>query len=727
MCGVSAILLGDPDATSAAVDLHESLYSLQHRGQDAAGIAVCQGSRVFQCKGLGLASEVFSDGRRLQQLPGYMGIGHVRYPTMGTASASEAQPLYVNAPFGISLTVNGNVINTEELRRYLDEEAHRHINSDSDSELLDADGIRPLCIGSRPSATIAGANDYFMASESVVLQQLGFRDIVDILPGQAVFCPKGGTPIFRQVVPRRGYTPDTFEYIYVARLESWIDGISVYRSRQKMGEKLAEKIKLVLGEKGVEEIDAIIPVPETSNVAAAALAQKLGKPYVTALVKNRYVHRTFILPDQASRLRSVRRKFSFVESEFQGKNLVIVDDSIVRGTTSRQIVQLAREAGALRVVFVSCSPPCTHPHIYGIDLADRSALIAYNRTQREIADYLGADEVVFLDVDGENGLTAACIEAAQGETPIKNMEIGVFTGGYVTGLPDGYLENLSDLRSGRRQQKAGFESQKAGEGEDGSVAARPAPAGLPCSGEAATPDHREDIKHVKLEALTLRVAADPNLNEIIRRYMEKERLSTEKALQFCTVLSEQIKQIQADFQKNQDSDLTSGMLFGKGLQGCMHHMCFMLAHLEKYQKIVAERLNTSLNAESAGEQASFDKLQNKAKMLQRCLAFCSDVDTYMESQISNIENHLEGDDIIRFLVSIDGKRIGGKNRGTGKRQKQAGGHFREASLQQMSQLHQRGHTKHDTQSSASISGDEPPLATLQSLLGKCHGPGVILD
>ncbi|EFY91830.1 amidophosphoribosyltransferase, putative [Metarhizium acridum CQMa 102] len=405
-----------------------------------------------------------------------LGIGHVRYPTMGTASASEAQPLYVNAPFGISLTVNGNVINTEELRRYLDEEAHRHINSDSDSELLDADGIRPLCIGSRPSATIAGVYDYFMASESVVLQQLGFRDIVDILPGQAVFCPKGGTPIFRQVATQRGYTPDTFEYIYVARLESWIDGISVYRSRQKMGEKLAEKIKGVLGEKGVEEIDAIIPVPETSNVAAAALAQKLGKPYVTALVKNRYVHRTFILPDQASRLKSVRRKFSFVESEFQGKNLVIVDDSIVRGTTSRQIT-------GVKVVTLTFE-----------------ALIAYNRTQREIADYLGADEVVFLDVDGENGLKAACIEAAQGETPIKDMEIGVFTGGYVTGLPDGYLENLSDLRSGRRQQKVGFESQKAGEDEEGRVAARPAPAGLPCSGDAATPDHREDIKHVVCES-----------------------------------------------------------------------------------------------------------------------------------------------------------------------------------------------------------------------------------
>ncbi|KAL2212077.1 Amidophosphoribosyltransferase [Sarocladium strictum] len=536
MCGVSAISLGDPDATSAAVDLHESLYSLQHRGQDAAGIAVCKGSRVLQCKGLGLASEVFSDGRRLQQLPGYMGIGHVRYPTMGTASASEAQPLYVNAPFGISLCVNGNVLNTEELRKYLDEEAHRHVNSDSDSELLlnvfahglhklgktrakvddiftaledvyakcngayactgmiagfgilafrDADGIRPLCIGSRPSATKEGAKDYFMASESVVLQQLGFRDIVDILPGQAVFCPKGGSPIFRQVVPQKGYTPDTFEYIYVARLESWIDGISVYRSRQKMGEKLAEKLKVVLGEKGVEEIDAIIPVPETSNVAAAALAQRLRKPYVTALIKSRYVHRTFILPDQASRLKSVRRKFSFVESEFQGKNVVIVDDSIVRGTTSRQIIQLAREAGARRVVFVSCSPPCTHPHIYGIDLADRSALVAYNRTVQEISDYLGADEVVFLDVDGPNGLKAACIEAAQGQTPVKDMEIGVFTGGYVTGLPDGYLEGLSDMRSGRQP--------KAVKDADGRLLATPAPAGPPCSGETDIPGQRDDI------------------------------------------------------------------------------------------------------------------------------------------------------------------------------------------------------------------------------------------
>ncbi|KAJ3533132.1 hypothetical protein NM208_g8126 [Fusarium decemcellulare] len=533
MCGVSAILLGDPNATSAAIDLHESLYSLQHRGQDAAGIAVCQGRRVFQCKGLGLASEVFSDGRRLQQLPGYMGLGHVRYPTFGTASASEAQPFYVNAPFGISLSVNGNLINTEELRNYLDEEAHRHVNSDSDSELLlnvfahglhklgrtrakvddifkalgdvyskchgafactamitgfgilafrDADGIRPLCIGSRPSATLAGAKDYFMASESVVLQQLGFGDIVDILPGQAVFCPKGGAPIFRQVVEQKGYTPDTFEYIYVARLESCIDGISVYRSRQKMGEKLAEKMKDVLGEKGVEEIDAIIPVPETSNVAAAALAQRLRKPYVTALVKNRYVHRTFILPDQASRLRSVRRKFSFVESEFQGKNVVIVDDSIVRGSsnvaTDCPIGQGSRRASR-RVCFMLATLRTSAHH-----LADRSALVAYSRTQREIAEYIGADEIVFLDVDGENGLKAACIEAAQDQTPIKNLEVGVFTGKYVTGMPDGYLDNLSDLRSGRWQQKAGFESKPCSGG---------AAVSMGVNGANSAPDRRDDI------------------------------------------------------------------------------------------------------------------------------------------------------------------------------------------------------------------------------------------
>ncbi|KAF4967911.1 hypothetical protein FSARC_4604 [Fusarium sarcochroum] len=551
MCGVSAILLGDPDASSAAIELHESLYYLQHvshldrrqfhyeRGQDAAGIAVCQGGgRVSQCKGLGMASKVFSEGRRLEHLPGYMGLGHVRYPTHGTASASEAQPFYVNAPFGISMSVNGNLVNTEYLRKFLDEEAHRHVNSDSDSELLlnifahgleklgktransediftaledvyskcqgafastamiagfgilafrDANGIRPLCIGSRPSATLPGTKDYFVASESVVLKQLGFEDIVDILPGQACFLQKGCEPKFRQIINDRPYTPDCFEFVYVARPDSTMDGISVYRSRQNMGEKLAKKIKAVLGEKGVEEIDAVIPVPETSNIAAATLAEKLGKPYVTALIKNRYVQRTFILPNQALRQKSVRRKLSPIDSEFKGKNLIIVDDSVVRGTTSRQIVQMARDAGAVRVIFVSASPECIHPHIYGIDLADPVDLVAHGRTGQEIAEYIGADEVIFQDLDGPDGLKAACMEAADSTSKVRDFEVGVFCGKYVTDIPEGYFEHLSELRNGKKA-KAALNNIAAGGDDGGNVVVSSGPTNGP-----ADADEREDI------------------------------------------------------------------------------------------------------------------------------------------------------------------------------------------------------------------------------------------
>ncbi|KAF5662439.1 amidophosphoribosyltransferase [Fusarium denticulatum] len=538
MCGVSAILLGDQEATSAAIDLHETLYYLQHRGQDAAGIAVCQGGRVSQCKGLGMASKVFSDGRRLEHLPGYMGLGHVRYPTMGTASASEAQPFYVNAPFGISMSVNGNLVNTEYLRKFLDEEAHRHVNSDSDSELLlnifahglqqlgktransediftalgdvyakcqgafactamiagfgilafrDANGIRPLCIGSRPSATLPGTEDYLVASESVVLKQLGFSNIVDILPGQACFLQKGCGPKFRQIVNDRPYTPDCFEFVYVARPDSTMDGISVYRSRQNMGEKLAKKVRAVLGEKGVQEIDAVIPVPETSNIAAATLAEKLGKPYVTALIKNRYVQRTFILPNQALRMKSVRRKLSPIDSEFRGKNLILVDDSVVRGTTSGQIVQMAREAGAAKVIFVSASPECIYPHIYGIDLADPVDLVAHGRTNQQIADYIGADQVIFQDLDGPDGLKAACMEAAEDTSKVTSFETGVFSGCYVTEVPEGYFEHLSDLRSGKRKAKTILATIKAGGDEGGNVVVSSGPTNGP---EA---DEREDI------------------------------------------------------------------------------------------------------------------------------------------------------------------------------------------------------------------------------------------
>ncbi|PHH69358.1 hypothetical protein CDD80_6797 [Ophiocordyceps camponoti-rufipedis] len=503
MCGVTALLLGDSKATTAAVDLHEALYFLQHRGQDAAGITVCQGGRLYQCKGNGMAAKVFAEGKRVADLPGFAGISHLRYPTAGTSSASEAQPFYVNSPFGLSMSVNGNLVNNAELRNFLDLEARRHVNTHSDSELLlnifahalnelgkaranvddvftalrdvyarcrgafactamiagfgilgfrDENGIRPLCLGSRPSATLDGATDYMMASESIALTQLGFGDIVDILPGQAVFIEKGGAPRFRQIVERKSYTPDIFEYVYFARPDSCIDGISVHRSRQKMGLRLAKKIKDTLGEKGVAEIDVVIPVPETSNTAAAVLASYLNKPFSNAFVKNRYVYRTFILPGQTTRQKSVRRKLSPIHSEFRGKAVCLVDDSIVRGTTSREIVQMARDAGAVRVLFASCSPGVTHPHVYGIDLADPAELIAHKKTRHEIATHIDADDVIYQDLED---LQEACVEAAEGDSEVKEFEIGVFCGEYKTEVPEGYFEHLSRLRERGKKRKNG--------------------------------------------------------------------------------------------------------------------------------------------------------------------------------------------------------------------------------------------------------------------------------
>ncbi|RCI12081.1 hypothetical protein L249_0088 [Ophiocordyceps polyrhachis-furcata BCC 54312] len=507
MCGVTALLLGDSKATTAAVDLHEALYFLQHRGQDAAGITVCQGGRLYQCKGNGMAAKVFSEGKRVADLPGFAGISHLRYPTAGTSSASEAQPFYVNSPFGVSMSVNGNLVNNAELRSFLDLEARRHVNTHSDSELLlnvfahalnelgkaranvddvftalrdvyarcrgafactamiagfgilgfrDENGIRPLCLGSRPSATLDGATDYMMASESIALTQLGFGDMIDVLPGQAVFIQKGGAPQFRQIVERKSYTPDIFEYVYFARPDSCIDGISVHRSRQKMGLRLAKKIKDTLGEKGVEEIDVVIPVPEastqTSNTAAAVLASYLNKPFSNAFVKNRYVYRTFILPGQTTRQKSVRRKLSPIHSEFRGKSVCLVDDSIVRGTTSREIVQMARDAGAVRVLFASCSPGVTHPHVYGIDLADPAELIAHKKTRHEIATHIDADDVIYQDLED---LQAACVEAADGQSDVKDFEVGVFCGEYKTEVPEGYFEHLSRLRERGKKRKNG--------------------------------------------------------------------------------------------------------------------------------------------------------------------------------------------------------------------------------------------------------------------------------
>ncbi|KAF2969187.1 hypothetical protein GQX73_g4397 [Xylaria multiplex] len=474
MCGVVGLLLADSEShTEVSHLLFESLFYLQHRGQDACGIATCGAKgRVYQCKGNGMAAKVFQDGARVIDLPGYI------------------------------LAHNGNLINAPELHRYLDEEAHRHVNTDSDSELMlnifanalnetgkarvnvedifrsltqtyqkcqgawaatamiagfgilafrDAHGIRPLLIGTRPSATIRGATDYMIASESIALRQLGFKDYRDILPGEAVFIQKGGKAEFKQVVEMKSYTPDIFEYVYFARPDSVSDSISIHKSRQNMGLKLADKIRVTLGDEGVRGIDVIIPVPETSNTAAAVVSERLKIPLSNAFIKNRYVFRTFILPGQKLRQKSVRRKLSAIESEFKGRTVCLVDDSIVRGTTSKEIVSMAREAGAVKVYFASCAPPLVYPHIYGIDLASPHEMIAHEKTREDIAQLIGADDLIYQDLDD---LKQACAEAAP-NGGVKEFEVGVFCGKYQTAVPEGYFDHLDEVRHKNRPSHAG--------------------------------------------------------------------------------------------------------------------------------------------------------------------------------------------------------------------------------------------------------------------------------
>lgn len=503
MCGILGVVLAD-QTLNVAPELFEGAMFLQHRGQDAAGIVTCgPRGRFYQCKGNGMARDVFTQSRMIN-LVGNMGITHLRYPTAGSSAGSEAQPFYVNSPYGITMSHNGNLVNSVELRQYLDETVHRHINTDSDSELLlnafaaeldkfnksrvnnqdvfaalektmemvrgayavvamiagygmigfrDPNGIRPLLYGERVLDN--GKVDYMLASESVVLSAHGYTNIRDIGPGEAVIVPKdcfeGEThkvPEFRQVVQPKTFAPDIFEYVYFARPDSVMDGVSVYRSRIEMGNRLAAKIRKNFPNQDVlGQIDVVIPVPDTSRTSALQCSVSLNVPYREGFVKNRYIGRTFIMPNQQERRSSVRRKLNAMSSEFKGRNVLLVDDSIVRGTTSKEIVAMAREAGAKKVFFASCAPPIRFNHIYGIDLADTKALVGFNRDEAEIAEVIGADKVFYQDLND-------LIDCCHGGNATQ-FEVGVFTGEYITGVEDKYIEELEKIRALNQRLREG--------------------------------------------------------------------------------------------------------------------------------------------------------------------------------------------------------------------------------------------------------------------------------
>jgi amidophosphoribosyltransferase len=487
MCGIIGIV-GKDDVNQA---IYDGLTVLQHRGQDAAGIITCDDGRVYLRKDNGLVRDVFHT-RHMRDLRGTSGIGHVRYPTAGCSSSAEAQPFYVNSPFGIALAHNGNLTNAEELKRDLFMEDRRHINTESDSEVLlnvfahelhaqgklrltetdifnavagvhrrcrgayaavvliigygivafrDPHGIRPVVFGKRD--TPKGA-EYMVASESVAMDLLGFELVRDVAPGEALYVSLDGELYTRQCAEHPLYTPCIFEYVYLARPDSILDGVSVYKARLRMGEKLADKI---LRDWSDHDIDVVIPIPDTSRTAALQLANVLGVKYREGFIKNRYIGRTFIMPGQTLRKKSVRQKLNAIELEFKAKNVLLVDDSIVRGTTSQQIIQMARDAGARKVYFASAAPPVRHPNVYGIDMPSASELVAYGRTDEEVCHEIGADKLIFQDLPD-------LIKAVhQGNRKLQGFEDSVFTGKYITGdVRPEYLVALEQLRNDDAKQ-----------------------------------------------------------------------------------------------------------------------------------------------------------------------------------------------------------------------------------------------------------------------------------
>ena len=464
---------------------------LQHRGQDAAGIVTCDGNTFFMHKSNGLVKDVFQT-RHMRSLIGNAGIAHVRYPTAGSSSAAEAQPFYVNSPFGIVLGHNGNLTNSEQLKSEMFKQDLRHINTTSDSEVLlnvlaheiertsksavlnndmafdavaavhrrckgayavvamiadfgllafrDPHGIRPLVIGKMETEK---GTEYIVASESVALDVLGFTLMRDVEPGEAIFIDMEGNLFSQQCAENPQLTPCIFEYVYLARPDSLIDGVSVYQTRLDMGASLAEKIKR---EWGHLDIDVVIPIPDTSRPSALQVGIALGLEYREGFIKNRYIGRTFIMPGQALRKKSVRQKLNPIGVEFKGKNVLLIDDSIVRGTTSKQIVQMARDAGARKVYFASAAPPVRFPNVYGIDMPSRDELLATDRTDQEICDEIGADGLIYQDLQALEANVLAL------NPNIQDFDSSCFDGHYVTGDVDtSYLERIESLRKDATQ------------------------------------------------------------------------------------------------------------------------------------------------------------------------------------------------------------------------------------------------------------------------------------